>query len=108
MRKLLSANFSRLWKSKLFRIELLTAAAISVLCLFVNRFEGVSSVKYMDFPYFSQFIYDPLVFSAFIPLFVGTEYSDGTIRNKLSTGHSRTAAYGANLCVSIVMTVLFV
>lgn len=108
MRKLLSANFARLWKSRLFRIELLTAVAMSGLHLFLNQFEGASSIKYMDFPYFSQFIYNPVVFAAFITLFVGTEYSDGTIRNKLSTGHSRLAAYGANLCVSIVTTVLFV
>lgn len=108
MRKLLSANFARLWKSRLFRIELLTAVAMSGLHLFLNQFEGASSIKYVDFPYFSQFIYNPVVFAAFITLFVGTEYSDGTIRNKLSTGHSRLAAYGANLCVSIVTTVLFV
>lgn len=108
MRKLLSANFSRLWKGRLFRIELLTAVAMAGLFLFVNQFERASSIKYMDYPYFSQFIYNPVIFSAFIPLFVGTEYSDGTIRNKLSTGHSRLAVYGANLCVSIAMAVGFV
>ena len=108
MTKLLSAAFVRLWKSRLFRVEMLTAMAMTGLHLFVNQFEGVSSIKYMDFPYFSQFIYNPVIFSAFITLFVGAEYSDGTIRNKLSTGHSRLAVYGANLCVSVVMSVLFV
>ena len=108
MRKLLSANFSRLFKSRLFRIEMLIAIAMSGLLLFVNQFEGASSIKYMDYPYFSQFIYNPVVFAAFITLFIGTEYSDGAIRNKLSTGHSRLAVYGANLCVSMIMSVLFV
>ena len=108
MRKLLSAYFSRLFKSKLFRIEMLIAMAMSGLLLFVNQFEGASSIKYMDYPYFSQFIYNPVVFAAFITLFIGTEYSDGAIRNKLSTGHSRLAVYGSNLCVSIIMSVLFV
>ena len=108
MRKLLSANFSRLFKSRLFRIEMLIAISMAGLLLFVNQFEGASSIKYMDYPYFSQFIYNPVVFAAFITLFIGTEYSDGAIRNKLSTGHSRLAVYGSNLCVSIIMSVLFV
>ena len=50
MRKLLSAYFSRLLKSKLFRIEMLIAMAMSGLLLFVNQFEGASSIKYMDYP----------------------------------------------------------
>ena len=108
MRKLLSANFSRLWRSRLLRIELLIAIAMAGLLLFVNQFEGASSIKYMDYPFFSQFIYNPVIFAAFITLFIGTEYSDGAIRNKLSTGHSRLAVYGSNLCVSIMMSVLFV
>lgn len=108
MRKLLSANFSRLLKSRLFPIELLTALAISGLLLLANQFNSASSIKFLDFPFFSQYIYNPVIFAAFIALFLGTEYSDGTIRNKLSTGHSRLAVYGANLCVSIVMTMLFV
>ena len=108
MRKLLSANFSRLWKSRLFRIEIMVAVVMAGLHLFVNQFNGAASIKYMDYPYFSQFIYNPVVFAAVITLFVGAEYSDGAIRNKLSTGHSRLAVYGANLCASIVMTVLYV
>ena len=108
MRKLLSANFSRLWRSRLLRIELLIAIAMAGLLLFVNQFEGASSIKFMDYPFFSQFIYNPVIFAAFITLFIGTEYSDGAIRNKLSTGHSRLAVYGSNLCVSIIMSVLFV
>lgn len=108
MRKLLSANFSRLWKSRLFWQEVLTAVGMATLFLFINQFEGASSVKYMDYPFFSQFIYNPVILAGFIALHLGTEYSDGTIRNKLSTGHSRLAVYGANLCVSIFMTVLFV
>ena len=108
MRKLLSANFSRLWRSRLLRIEMLIAIAMAGLLLFINQFEGASSIKYMDYPYFSQFIYNPVVFAAIITLFIGTEYSDGAIRNKLSTGHSRLAVYGSNLCVSIMMSVLFV
>lgn len=108
MRKLLSANFSRLWKSKFLLIVLLTAAAISGLLLFANQFNSASDIKYMDYPFFSQFIYNPVILAAFITLFLGTEYSDGTLRNKLSIGHSRGSVYGANLCASIILSVAFV
>lgn len=108
MRKLLSANFSRLWKTKLFLIVLLTAAVMSGLLLFANQFNSASSIKYMDFPFFSQFIYNPVILAAFITLFLGTEYSDGTLRNKLSIGHSRGSVYAANLCANIILSVVFV
>lgn len=108
MRKLLSANFSRLWKTKLFLIVLLTAATMSGLLLFANQVNSASSIKYMDFPFFSQFIYNPVILAAFITLFLGTEYSDGTLRNKLSIGHSRGSVYAANLCASVILSVTFV
>ncbi len=38
-----------------------------------------------------------VVLSAFCSLFVGAEYSDGAIRNKIAVGHSRVAVYLANL-----------
>ena len=41
-----------------------------------------------------------LVLSAGISFFTGTEYSDGTIRNKFVIGHSRAAVYLSNLLVS--------
>ena len=40
MRKLLFANFSRLWKSRLFRIEMMIAVEMAGLQLFVNQFNG--------------------------------------------------------------------
>ena len=39
----------------------------------------------------------------FTSLFVGAEYSDGTIRNKIVAGHSRKNIYLSNLIVSIVV-----
>ena len=108
MRKLLSANFSRLWKTKILLIVLLTAAAMSGLLLFANQFNSASSIKYMDYPFFSQFIYNPVIFAAFITLFLGTEYSDGTLHNKLSIGHSRGSVYATNLCASIFLSLAFV
>lgn len=39
-------------------------------------------------------------------MFVGTEYSDGTVRNKLIVGHTRTNIYLANLIVTFVAALL--
>ena len=47
-----------------------------------------------------------LVAAVFISLFVGSEYSDGTIRNKLVVGHSRMRIYLANLIVCSIACVL--
>ena len=38
-----------------------------------------------------------LISAIFTSLFIGSEYSDGTIRNKIIVGHSRIRIYLANL-----------
>lgn len=42
----------------------------------------------------------------FNSMFLGTEYSDGTIRNKIAVGHTRTNIYIANLITSFSATLL--
>lgn len=47
-----------------------------------------------------------LVSAIFTSLFIGSEYSDGTIRNKLVVGHSRMRIYLANLIVCSIASIL--
>lgn len=44
----------------------------------------------------------------FCSMFFGTEYSDGTIRNKIVTGHTRTNIYLAELILTFTATLLMI
>lgn len=97
MIKLLSADFYRLKKDKTIWI---TAAAMFVLQIFMlidrvkfntqNSSENLLTLNDFFFEYMplAGFLY-----AVFIALFVGKEYSEGTIRNKLIMGHKRQSIY---------------
>ncbi len=106
MIKLLSADFYRLKKDKTIWI---TAAAMFVLQIFMlidrvkfnNQSNSENLLTLNDF----FFEYMPLagfLYAIFIALFVGKEYSEGTIRNKLIMGHKRQSIY-----LSCFITCLF-
>jgi hypothetical protein len=99
MRKLLSANFSRLWKDKIFWICAATILGLDVYMVLIG--EKVDNMlnlgRNLDYYYFNLLPFFGVVLSVFISLFLGTEYSGGTVRNKLIVGHTRTEIYLANL-----------
>lgn len=98
MRKLMRANLARLRRSRLFWLCAAAMAALgAIFPLDRQRWmeigESVASESCM-------FEFAPLigvVLAIFCALFTGTEYADGTLRNKLIVGNTRTAAYCANL-----------
>lgn len=107
MSKLLSANFMRLGKSGIFRLCMLAMAAIAVIMLFSNYRiikEGGEATLEGNVFSFAPFI--GIVAACFISLFIGTEYSDGTMRNKLIAGHSRGAVYMANFLTATAAGIL--
>ena len=61
----------------------------------------------LDSTLFSYAILIGMVTAIFTSLFVGTDYSDGTIRNKLIVGHTRIAIYLANLVTMGAAALLF-
>ncbi|MGI6014794.1 MAG: ABC transporter permease subunit [Oscillospiraceae bacterium] len=110
MRKLLSAGFARLWKSMIFWLGMIFMAGFSTLAV-VDQYWG--RIKYPDFsPYppdyilFANGTLIPIVIAVFIGIFIGTEYSDGTMRNKLIVGHTRTSIYCSNFVVCIAASAL--
>lgn len=111
MRKLLSANFSRLKRDKIFWICLATMLILSVaLILDKCRQEATYLSDYeliMEFYYFDLAPVIGLFIAIFTSLFMGTEYSDGTVRNKIIVGHTRTNIYLANFIVCLIASMAF-
>lgn len=105
MSRLFTANLVRLKKSKLFWGLTIAAAVLSLVF-------AVIMILYSDFLPIDKimFVYPVLIgfmIPAFIGIFFGTEYSDGTIRNKLMIGHSRQNVYLANLLTALVVAVVW-
>lgn len=104
MRKLLSANFSRLWKDKAFWICIIAMLLLTVACMLNGSRQAIllkqeGYIVELDNYYFMLAPVPGLFQAVFISLFLGTEYSDGSIRNKLIVGHTRTNIYLANMVV---------
>ncbi len=112
MRKLLSANFIRLFRSQVFWV-LEAACAItgaSIYLLAVINTREIGELWYLNngnYYFFLGVIYIGFVMAVFSGFYIGVEYSDGTIRNKLTVGHSRESIYLANMIVSFAAGLLF-
>ena len=102
MSKLLRANFARLFKSRLFRICIIGIFAAAVFAVF----DQAKYTKIIDDMLFSGIDIISIVSAVFISIFAGTEYSDGTMRNKLYMGHSRISVYGASLVTCAAAAVI--
>lgn len=110
MSNLLSAYFSRLWREKIFWIAL---AFMFVFGAFdaTNRYSFAAYLEpgatFALEDYCFSFHWVIGVVSAVVStLFLGREYQDGTLRNKLIAGHSRAAVYLSGWLVNTVSTLL--
>lgn len=104
MNNLVSAGWIRLRKNKLFYTALCVILVYCV-CIYVSQFRNMQKygLEYTLDPLFSNFlILIGIVTGVFVSLFIGTEYSDGTIRNKVVVGHARTTMYLSDLIVCIL------
>ncbi len=109
MSKLLSANFLRLKHSKLFWAGMILMFGFGAL-LVLSQYNMYVRYGYdvrLDSVLLGYSILIGFLTAVFTSLFVGTEYSDGTIRNKLIVGHSRIAIYLANLVTMGAAALLF-
>lgn len=108
MYKLLSADLTRLWKNRTFWIVCLMMLFLSAgIMLNFCRHASTLETASLDNAYFSLAPVLGIFCATFSVLFLGTEYSDGSIRNKLSVGHTRITVYLANLLVCFTATLSF-
>ena len=101
MIKLLRGDYVRLWKSTVFRLFL----AATFICTMYSITLFDTSVKSPDF----LFVMDmpaSVIAAICIAALIGIDYHNGTIRNKLSVGHSRVSVYFSNLIVSSTAAIL--
>lgn len=108
MNKLLIAGFTRLRKNKLFWLLTIFSIGLALFMIYsrycdMKAYGEVVGVGQIMFNY-STIV--GIVIAIFTSLFLGVDYSDGTIRNKISVGHKRSDIYLSNLLI-ISVTSLF-
>lgn len=94
MNRLLIANFMRIKKNKLFWVLCGVMALVSLIMVVTAISNHADQI---DGPMCMFVIPVEIAAAIFISIFFGTEYGDGTIRNKLVVGHDRRQIYFANL-----------
>lgn len=112
MKKLLNADFSRLIRSKEFRICAVLIFVISIINAFISAKFANNNTEFYG-TYIDGFIFVPAPYTAilsavFTTIFIGTEFSDKTIRNKLIVGHTRTNIYISDLITSFAGSVMLI
>lgn len=109
MNRLLSSNLFRLRKNTYFGLALISALIGPAYTIINNWYYK----KFYEYPLFADepFImvakdyFFVIALTVVIALFIGTEYSDKTIRNKIIIGHSRLSVFIANLVTSVIIAV---
>lgn len=102
MIKLLNANFYRLKKNKIFWLINFISFGLALFNVFhYQSLRGIATLDRIITEYMT--LYLGIFVAFFVSIFTGIEYSDGTIRNKVISGHKRTHIYLANLIVGIVV-----
>lgn len=102
MSNLLSANMARLKGNKAFwcGFLLLTVwGAVERIGIYMDMADTDS--RQLDEAFWIGALLIGFVLSVFVSLFVGTEYSDGAMRNKVISGHTRLEIYLANVIACI-------
>lgn len=104
MRNLLRANFSRLFQSKAFWActGALMAAALGFALIEAAEPYTTRLERYV---FQSLSVYGTAT-AVFVSLFLGAEYGDGTIRNKIAIGLRRETIYLANYVTAVAGCIL--
>lgn len=103
MGNLLRVDFFRLWRSKSFWACMIFQVGSALFFPIMNYIRGIKNGFSIvpDWNLFAGIAFICVLSALFSTLFVGTDYSDGTIRNQLVVGHHRWEIYLSHLFTCI-------
>ncbi len=113
MRNLLHANLCRLVRSRVFLFALLAELAYTALVVLVcwdhyatgtGRYT-MESVLTAGYGLMGYLPVPTLIIAPMLSVYLGTDYSGNTLRNKLIVGHTRSAVYLADLLTCVLASV---
>lgn len=116
MRKLITANFHRFIKDRFSWCVMGIIVILSLVNVFnsARSYEAMAASGYvmsLDDYYFNHAPLIGAFLALLISMFLGTEFSEGTIRNKLCIGHKRNEIFLSNFIscafASIVLTAVW-
>lgn len=104
MCRLLRANLRRLWKSVWFWLCMAVIAAYVLFalgseCSYLMTYGDGLGTGAADSIVFGAMEILSYVVAVFVSMFVGTEYSNKTMRNKIIVGHSKASVYLSNVMI---------
>jgi hypothetical protein len=104
MNNLLRAGFRRLLLSKIFWLGIIVMFSLGIYLpwLLWHSQRTWGDVVFVEPALFAFTTVIIVASSVFVSLYIGTEYSDGTIRNKVIIAHKRSSIYLANLWLSFI------
>lgn len=110
MIKLLNAGFTRLKKDKLFWGLTIVVVVFSLFILY-NAYSDMK--KYggninIDGYFFNVGSLIGVAIAIFASVYIGNEYSNGTLRNKIVIGHNRIKIYLSNLIIVSIISIFWV
>lgn len=109
MIKLLRGEFIRLFKSKIFWMGVIFMFCFASMAVYTKWSDSKIVPDYYNPPdgiLLAGAVYISIVIAVFIGIFIGTDYNNGTIRNKHIMGHSRVAMYLSNLIICVTASVI--
>lgn len=109
MIKLLRADIARLFKDKVFYTALIFNTGLAVFIVMTRYFDSLEYQHYINIPDDFLFVgteYIGIIISILTAAFIGTDYSSGVIRNKLTSGHRRISIYFSELFTGIIAAVI--
>ncbi len=110
MNNLLSSNVIKIKRDKIFwsvviALFLVVLGSMIITCVNVEKLP--EDATFEDY-YFNSSTYVSMFLAVFSSMFLGTEYSNGTIRNKMIIGKTRTSIYLSNFITNVVVSFVLI